>query len=175
MKQAIGACLALSVFAISAPAGTAQSPDGDGELAGAAGEAALKACLAAAGADSGARHDCIGTMVDACPGNAGSTLSMVSCVSEETGFWDTRLNAVYRDLMAAYRQQDEDFADGYDLTARLSEVQRGWIEWRDVKCKFAYDEFRGGTLGRITGADCMLQMTAERVIELETLLETARL
>ena len=61
------------------------------------------------------------------------------------------------------------------MAARLRETQRGWIEWRDLKCRFAYDEFRGGTLGRITGADCIMNMTAERAFELEDLKDAAEM
>lgn len=145
------------------------------ELAGASGEAALNDCLADAEAGNGAREACIGVMTEACPGMAGSTLDMVTCISEETEVWDTRLNQTYKALKAAYEQQDEDFADDYDMVSRLREVQRGWIKWRDLKCSFAYDEFRGGTAGRLTGADCLLDMTARRVFELQDLLATTEM
>jgi uncharacterized protein YecT (DUF1311 family) len=114
-------------------------------------------------------------MYDACPGSAGSTLEMVTCTTDETAFWDTRLNQVYRELIALYQQQDAEFDDAYNMAARLRETQRGWIEWRDLKCRFAYDEFRGGTLGRITGADCIMNMTAERAFELEDLKDAAEM
>ncbi len=151
-------------------AGTSVAQD---ELAGASGEPALGDCLADADAGKGAREACIGVMAEACPGMAGSTLDMVTCLSEEIEAWDARLNEAYKALIAAYEQQDADFADDYDMVSRLREVQRGWIKWRDLKCSFAYDEFRGGTAGRLTGADCMLDMTARRVFELQDLLATA--
>ncbi|QYJ01749.1 DUF1311 domain-containing protein [Thalassovita mediterranea] len=145
------------------------------DLAGARGTTVLEDCLAEAEAGDRDRQSCVGKMYDACPGNAGSTLEMVTCITDETAFWDARLNQVYRELMALYQQQDAEFDDAYNMAARLRETQRGWIEWRDLKCRFAYDEFRGGTLGRITGADCIMNMTAERAFELEDLKDAAEM
>lgn len=166
----LSALLVLAGLWTAAPV-LAQEAGAPQELAGSAGEAAMSECLANAAKGNGRARACIGKIFDACPGNTGSTLEMVTCITEETDFWDARLNAVYKDLLAAYRQQDEDFGDDYDMESRLREVQRGWIKWRDLKCKFAYDEYRGGTMGRITGADCIMTLTAERVLELEDLLE----
>jgi uncharacterized protein YecT (DUF1311 family) len=137
--------------------------------------ATIENCLAEAEAGGRNREPCVGRMYDACPGNAGSTLEMVTCITNETAFWDARLNEVYRELIDIYRRQDSEFSDDYNMVARLRDTQRGWIEWRDLKCRFAYDEFRGGTMGRITGADCMMSMTAERVFELEDLKETSEM
>ena len=145
------------------------------ELASESSTTVLETCLAEAEAGDRDRQSCVGKMYDACPGNAGSTLEMVTCITDETAFWDARLNQVYRELMALYQQQDSEFGDDYNMAARLRETQRGWIEWRDLKCRFAYDEFRGGTLGRITGADCIMNMTAERAFELEDLKDAAEI
>lgn len=145
------------------------------QLTGESGTTVIEDCLAEAEAGDRDGQSCVGKMYDACPGNAGSTLEMVTCITDETAFWDARLNQVYRELIALYQQQDSEFGDDYNMTARLRETQRGWIDWRDLKCRFAYDEFRGGTLGRITGADCIMTMTAERVFELQDLKDAAEM
>lgn len=169
--KAVTTSLALLAFTCLS-AGTSVAQD---ELAGAADETTLSECLAQADSGDTRREDCIGIAVKACLGIAGWTLEMVTCVTEETEVWDRKLNETYKALMAAYKQQDEDFSDDYAMASRLKAVQRGWIKWRDLKCQFAYDEFRGGTMGRITGADCILTMTAERAIELEDLLAATRM
>lgn len=138
-------------------------------------EVQMQQCLDKAGKTSANVSSCVGTIIDACPGIEGSTSDMVECIELELTFWDTRLNAAYKDVRAVYAEQDQDEPDGMKLADELRDTQRAWIAWRDAKCSFAYREFRGGTMGRITGADCMNSMTAARAIELEEHLANARM
>ncbi|WP_018148986.1 lysozyme inhibitor LprI family protein [Henriciella marina] len=140
-----------------------------------AGGVQMQQCLDQAGNISADRAACIGTIINACPGIEGSTSDMVECIDRELTFWDARLNGAYKDLRAVYAEQDQDEPDGMQLADDLRDTQRAWIAWRDAKCSFAYREFRGGTIGRITGADCMNSMTAARAMELEEHIANARM
>ena len=136
----------------------------------------LETCLADVATSERTEESCIGVSVYACLDGAVSTADMLGCIGPELAYWDERLNQSYRALYSTYTEQDT--ADGFSpilLAPTLREVQRVWITWRDAKCGLEHDKFRGGTMGRITGADCHLQETAERALELEDLLEEARL
>ena len=80
-------------------------------------------------------------------------------------------------MRAVYIENDGNEVDSYvQLAPILKTTQLAWIEWRDAKCKgFETYRYRGGTLGRVTAADCLMTMTAERVFELEDLLAEARM
>ena len=135
----------------------------------------LEDCLSDVNTGPVTADRCIGVSVAACLNDAISTADILGCIEPERAYWDDRLNASYRALYALYTQQDtEDGFSPVKLAPRLRDVQRVWITWRDAKCGLAYDKYRGGSMGRITGADCLLQETAERALELEDLLEEAR-
>jgi uncharacterized protein YecT (DUF1311 family) len=48
----------------------------------------------------------------------------------------------------------------------LRSAQRALIAWRDSDCRFAYEQFLGGSMRQITGAACQRDWTAERVLHL---------
>lgn len=90
----------------------------------------------------------------------GITSEMLNCIEEEMRLQDTKLNENYKALQSNLppaRQQP------------LLEAQRAWIRYRDLNCAYYADPY-GGTLARVSGALCMLTMTAERALELERLL-----
>lgn len=93
--------------------------------------------------------------------SAGVTSDMLNCIATETEIQDARLNAAYRVLMnqlPAYRQN------------QLQEVQRLWIEYRNLNCNF-YADPDGGTAALLVSADCFLKATASRARDLELLHE----
>lgn len=144
---------------------------------GLAADSDMAGCLYQAEMQGKDREGCIGIIAVPCLEDAVSTFDQVSCVGQETEFWDTRLNLKYNELRGAYMQQDRDDPDSYiQMAPLLKSTQLQWIKWRDAKCKgFERNRFRGGTLGRVTGADCLMTMTATRVFELEDLLAEARM
>ena len=89
--------------------------------------------------------------------SGGVTASMLDCIAAETKRQDTRLNKLYKDVMA---QLDE------SGKKRLVEAQRAWIKFRDADVSL-YEGSSGGTAGTLTGADRYLIMTAQRASELE--------
>jgi uncharacterized protein YecT (DUF1311 family) len=86
-----------------------------------------------------------------------STAEMIDCISTELGQHDQRLNAQYRTLMIDLNARQQ---------ARLRDAQRAWITWRDKWCA-AQQDSDWGSLSTIVANQCMLDMTIERVIQLE--------
>lgn len=84
-----------------------------------------------------------------------TTQAMVACNGDLAAYWDSVLNATYRESMA--RLSD---AAKVDLRA----AQRAWIVWRDARCGF-YRHF-DGTMWRPVAAGCVAGMTRERVADL---------
>jgi uncharacterized protein YecT (DUF1311 family) len=84
---------------------------------------------------------------------------MIDCISGETKRQDIRLNENYRRLLpklSLHRKKE------------LLEAQRAWIRFRDANCRFYYDP-EGGSLSRVTAAECFLSATADRAKELKQL------
>ena len=95
-----------------------------------------------------------------CMDKASSTLAMSSCIGAETKSQDTRLNRVYKQLMAKLDSARQ---------KHLREVQRDWIKYRDGNCAFM-GRLSDGTIHRIDGAMCLLGTTRDRAAELERVL-----
>jgi len=84
-----------------------------------------------------------------------TTQAMVACNDDLAAYWDSVLNATYREAMAGLSH-----ATKTDLRA----AQRAWIAWRDARCGF-YRHF-DGTMWRPVAAGCVASMTRERVADL---------
>ena len=83
---------------------------------------------------------------------------MIDCMTAETARWDKRLNASYKRLLAALdpgRQK------------ALTAAEQAWIKFRDTNCDFVFDP-SGGTAARMAANSCVLRMTAERALEIES-------
>lgn len=125
----------------------------------AADTAAIKACLAAERTAERDGRACIGRTSDPCletPGNE-STMSMVACISAETEAWDEILNADYNGLLGALNEKAQE---------SVRKAQRAWIALRDADCAVPYEIFEGGTMALPIGAQCGLERTAARVLQL---------
>ena len=114
---------------------------------------------------------CIGQAAQACieatPGGY-STAGMVGCFDAELQWWDARLNATYREVMATAKAMDRDKADyAPSRVEALKAMQRAWIAFRDGKCAFARSEWGGGTGAGPAGVDCLLRETATQTLYLE--------
>lgn len=102
---------------------------------------------------------CIGLIADDClSGPEGNrTSGMVGCATREARVWDDLLNEQYQKARDALEP---------DIFAKLRDVQRLWIQYRDEKCAFPFALYQGGTIAQPMSAYCVLEMTAERTIEL---------
>lgn len=90
-----------------------------------------------------------------------ATMGMVDCMAAETRIWDQRLNREYQATLRALEPETQ---------ARLRAAQRLWVQYRDANC-LTHRTLTGGSIDQLTGADCMMRMTAWRAIELERMRE----
>ena len=120
-----------------------------------------------------AKVQCIGAMAQLCMDDQDgghTTLGMSSCLGAEGQIWDRYLNAEYKATMIWSQFTDEDEAEYFPAFAKRAEhlraAQRAWIAFRDAECALAYAQWGSGSMRSIVGADCQMQMTAERTIAL---------
>jgi uncharacterized protein YecT (DUF1311 family) len=87
----------------------------------------------------------------------GSTYEIVECQKGKLAVLDKRLNAAYQQALkqAVSDKQRE----------QLRKAQRLWVQYRDANCE--YYELGEGTIARIYGGVCMLDLTRTRAEELE--------
>ena len=129
-------------------------------------------------ADTEAKAACMGRMATLCmetQEGGQTTLGMTSCLNAEAQVWDGFLNAEYRATRNWARAADADEAEFFPEFAqraeKLLEAQRAWIAYRYAECALDYAEWGSGSMRNIAHADCMMQMTAERTIELRRMRE----
>lgn len=101
-------------------------------------------------------YQCIGHFSAAClkHGENQTTIGMERCYLDEFRAWDVLLNRYYKDRPKGARSDE------------LQQVQRTWITYRDRKCAYFQTHFSGGSMARWLGAQCMMDTTARRAIEL---------
>lgn len=83
----------------------------------------------------------------------GSNLGTADCYRIERAIWDEILNENYKKLMAAIDDPNDQ--------AKLKEMQRAWIVFRDTTCDFYWHKIRGSMAVPMTAA-CQLRETARR-------------
>lgn len=112
--------------------------------------AALTGAAVSAFADDAEKKEC-----------GSSTYEIVECQKAELAQLDKRLNVAYqRALKEAQSDKQRD---------QLRKAQRLWIQYRDANCE--YYELYEGTIARIYGGVCMLDLTRTRAEELERAIE----
>jgi uncharacterized protein YecT (DUF1311 family) len=100
---------------------------------------------------------CLMTVAKPCMGGdeaAAGSARQIACLDRERGVWDQILNESYKAMMAALEP---------DQQAKLREMQRSWIQTRDLTCGFWYDYFQG-TMANPMIAWCNNRETARRAI-----------
>ena len=90
--------------------------------------------------------------------SGGVTVAMRDCYAAETQQQDRRLNTVYRQITRDIEAP---------ARTKLLRAQRAWLAYRKAECELAMTPHEGGTLALVTGDDCWLRLTAERVRQLE--------
>lgn len=126
-------------------------------------EAAIWECITAAGAEPRAATSCIGTFANTCMEAAGAydTITVTQCMEAETIGWDAALNTAYQDLRADLSGPDVP-AGAADA---LRDAQRAWIPFRDAEFSWR-GNLTTGTSHITDGAQCVLDVTATRVLDL---------
>lgn len=109
-----------------------------------------------AGTQEGDEAACLMTVAKPCTGDEGAASSRrkIDCLDRERLVWDQILNESYKAMMNALDA---------DQQAKLREMQRSWIETRDLTCAFWYDYFQG-TMANPMIAYCNNRETARRAI-----------
>ncbi len=104
-------------------------------------------------------YACIGLFSTACLRHVENqtTSGMERCYRDEFRAWEVLLNRYYR---ARPRGGSAD---------PLQQVQRAWLAYRDRKCEYFQTHYDGGSMARWLGAQCMMDTTARRAIELRFL------
>ena len=80
--------------------------------------------------------------------------SRAECFRAEQAIWDELLNDNFRKL----REGLDD-----DQKAKLRDMQRAWIAYRDTTCEFYYDKIQGSMATTMTAA-CLARETARRAL-----------
>jgi uncharacterized protein YecT (DUF1311 family) len=133
--------------------------------------ATIDACFA-----GGGWEDCIGTGAGACmadtPGGD-TTVGMVGCLDAELSYWDDLLNSAYAAAVADAEAFDSDRFDDNQPSRRdaLRDMQRGWIAFRDATCSYEVLDMYGGTGANLLWVDCLMRMTGEQALYLESVLD----
>jgi uncharacterized protein YecT (DUF1311 family) len=90
-----------------------------------------------------------------------NTLAIVDCIQARTKIWDGRLNQAYKAVITLF--QDPAMKS---RVAPLQAAQREWVKYRDANC-IGYYGSEQGTIRQIEVANCLLEMTQSRAIELQ--------
>jgi len=86
-----------------------------------------------------------------------SNVGTASCFRVEQGIWDALLNANFNALR-------DDLDTGQK--AKLRDMQRAWIAYRDTTCAFYYVKIQGTMAGPMTSA-CLARETARGAVLLD--------
>lgn len=98
---------------------------------------------------------------DKCMDKAGNNLETRECIYKETQGQEVKLTKAYKNAMKVLEPKKQ---------TELRDVQRLWISFRKAKCAFYYG-ITGGTIESINSSSCFLDMTTERVEEIEWIVE----
>lgn len=120
--------------------------------------AVIEACLSGK-TDAVQRRGCIGRVANPCQDtpDGASTVGMIGCFEREHAVWDERLNRAYREAMAAFDENGKAYLKG---------TQQAWLKFRAQACEWPAKVYPGGSIGGPLAADCRLDQTALRAIDL---------
>ncbi|MEP2532818.1 lysozyme inhibitor LprI family protein [Shimia sp.] len=134
---------------------------------------ATEQCLASVPAGGNTDH-CIGESANLCMAQTEggwSTVGMSGCFDREWQYWDTRLNAAYKNVRAIRRATDAEMKDLGSAAPSQAEalklMQRGWISYRDATCDYERSLWGGGTGGGPATVSCHMFLTARQALYLE--------
>jgi len=107
-----------------------------------------------------------------------SQFEMTYCAGVDYDNADADLNAIWPDIVAAAKSNDEYVAEmardrGVPTTLEaLRSAQRAWIKFRDAQCEYEAYEVFGGTMQPMVGSMCLARLTRERIEVLAYALES---
>jgi uncharacterized protein YecT (DUF1311 family) len=110
-----------------------------------------------------------------------SQLQMNECAAFKYRQADVRLNKVYGRALQ-YMTEDQARAEKrgdmrqieYEKTAieSLRQAERVWLNYRDLQCKAAGQQYQGGSIRPMIESDCLTTLTEHRIAELKTVYES---
>ena len=132
-------------------------------------------CMAAAGGNAQAMQACIGQAADGCMQQsdmAQTTYGMGFCFDQELRYWDGRLNAAYQQVRARDKAIDAEMEQLGSAAPRLApavrDMQRAWITFRDASCDYERAQWGNGTGGGPAALLCMMRLTGQQALVLES-------
>ena len=146
--------LSLAIAPVEADNG---EPNGDDE-------AKLYQCLDAVRKANSDARACIGVVADPCleqPSDSGPE-GLIACIDRETVLWEQMLTDRFANLVA---QVDDEPAD------EVRAVHEAWQHYRDKRCRLGESLFPEQAMADVWGADCLLQETGRRAIEISALID----
>ena len=95
------------------------------------------------------------------------------CAYQDWEGADVRLNAVYKQVVAAYSDLDSYLSEDQGSSVEtLRDAQRAWITFRDLTCEAEGFAMRGGSAEPLLVYGCMRALTEERIGHLQGMLDT---
>jgi uncharacterized protein YecT (DUF1311 family) len=93
---------------------------------------------------------------------------MSACFAAEAEAWEAVMAGVYGDLAGLMRatSEDPDTADPGAQERLLAAAQDAWAAFRDADCAQAAAAWGDGSLRSVAAAQCVLDRTGERALEL---------
>ncbi len=118
----------------------------------------IDACVAELGAYGDHVEQCLGLHAQPCMEEEENftTVGMVGCMATEAEAWETIMAREVRRLLPRLDEEQK---------AALQEAQAAWSAFRDADCAFPQVLVRG-TLAQPWSADCVMQHTARRAMEI---------
>jgi uncharacterized protein YecT (DUF1311 family) len=99
-------------------------------------------------------------------------MDLNQCAYQDWEDADARLNAVYKQVVAAYGRLDADLPPEYGSGVEtLRQAQRHWIAFRDTACEAEGFAMRGGSAEPLLVYGCMRALTEERIGHLRGMLD----
>lgn len=98
---------------------------------------------------------------DECSKKAITTIEIRQCLAQELSYYDKKLNASYNELISKLAKHQQD---------SLKKAQRAWLAYRNAECDFAAFSEQPGTIAPVIITTCFINMTKNRVNELNTYL-----
>jgi uncharacterized protein YecT (DUF1311 family) len=118
--------------------------------------AVAAALLASASAHAGDKLDCKSDDLN--------QMQLDQCAGQDFTAADTRLNALYKTIMAKYDAPNQ---------AKLKTAEKAWLSYRDAECDYETNGTAGGTINPMEDTICRTAKTNARIKELSAQLHCA--
>jgi uncharacterized protein YecT (DUF1311 family) len=104
--------------------------------------------------------------------NAMAQIELNQCAYQDWEAADAALNAVYKEVIAAYKALDADLPEELGSGVEtLRTAQKHWIAFRDTACEAEGFAMRGGSAEPLLVYGCMRLLTEERTAHLQGMLD----